>query len=229
MIKPLLTLVFLLISNSFFAQKNFIDQPYLETSAKTDTLITPDKIYLSIALNEADSKNKKSVEELERKIEIILKKLNINTKEDLKLADISSNYKSYFLKGQNILKSKNYQLLVRDAITAGRVLIELENEGISNVRIIKTEYSKKENLILELKAKAIKKSKTYAEHIAKGIGQKVGKAILITDGSTFEDNYYDNVYKIRGMASSSLAPEPINIDFKKLKFSTEIKARYILE
>tara|TARA_A100001011_G_scaffold226850_1_gene234956 strand:+ start:1437 stop:1673 length:237 start_codon:yes stop_codon:yes gene_type:complete len=42
--------------------KNFIDQPYLETTAKVDTLIKPDIIYLGILIREKDERNKISVE-----------------------------------------------------------------------------------------------------------------------------------------------------------------------
>ena len=48
--------------------KNFLDVPYLETSARVDTLVTPDKIYLNITITEKDSKGKKSVEEQENKM-----------------------------------------------------------------------------------------------------------------------------------------------------------------
>src|SRR5690606_27096076 len=111
---------------SISAQKNFIDQPFVETTAKADTLITPDRIYISININEADSKNKKSVEEQERLLESTLKKLNIATEKNLSLLDFSRNFKQYFTKGQNMVKSKMYSLVVKDAFTAGKVLSELE-------------------------------------------------------------------------------------------------------
>ena len=66
--KYVLILVLMLVQNVVLAQKNFLDQAYLETQAKVDTLVTPDRIYLSINIDEADSKNKKSVEQHEREI-----------------------------------------------------------------------------------------------------------------------------------------------------------------
>ena len=101
------------------SQKNFIDQPYIQTSATYDTLVVPNKISIAITLNEADNKNKKSVEALEKEMLAVFKKLNINIEKDLFLSDISSNYKYYFLKGQNIIKTKDYTLIVRDAQTVG--------------------------------------------------------------------------------------------------------------
>ena len=56
--KSILIFAFVMMQTLVFGQKNFLDQPYIETSAKEDTLVTPDRIYLSITISEADSKNK---------------------------------------------------------------------------------------------------------------------------------------------------------------------------
>ena len=58
--------------------KNFLDIPYLETSARVDTLVTPDKIYLSITITEKDSKGRKSVEEQENKMAQAFRGLGID-------------------------------------------------------------------------------------------------------------------------------------------------------
>jgi len=67
--------------------------------------VVPDRIYVSITLNEADSKNKKSVEEQEKQLETILKKLKINTDKDLSVLGYSSDFKKYFLKRAEYFKN----------------------------------------------------------------------------------------------------------------------------
>src|SRR5687768_10885620 len=124
------------------AQKNFVDQPYVETSAQVDTLVTPDRIYLNILLTEKDTKGRISLEELELRMANALKNIGINIEQDLTLNDFASNFKQYLLKQQDILKSKLYSLLVKDAQTAGKVILALEGIDISNVHLNKTEYSK---------------------------------------------------------------------------------------
>lgn len=214
------------------AQKNFIDQPYVETSAKADSLVIPDRIFIAILLNEADSKNKKSVEEQERLLETTLQQLKINTAKDLSLLEAASNYKQYFLKGQNIIKVKKYSLVVTDAVTTGQVMAELENVGISNVTIERTEYSKATELRLELKEKAVIKSKQTAEVLAKPLNQKIGKAIFISDANV---NNYTNALqgqvsglKVRGLSSLNTV-NPIFVEFEKIKFEVEVNVKYILE
>ena len=114
--KNLLSIITLCIVSFVFSQtKNFIDQPYLETSAKADTLVIPDRIYLDILISEKDTKDKKSIEELEILMEERLKSIGIDIKKQLTLNDLASNFKKYFLKNTDILKTKSYSLIVYDA------------------------------------------------------------------------------------------------------------------
>ena len=234
--KSFLIFVMFFVWNLFSAQKNFLDQPYIEVAASADTLVVPDRIYVSITLNEADSKNKKSVEEQEKQLETILKKLKINTDKDLSVLGFSSDFKKYFLKGQNILKTKKYSLLVRDAYTLGNVIISLEEAGISNTEVEKVEYSKSKELLLELKSEAVKRSRIIAQKLVKPLNQKAGKALYISDTNYggIEDYEYVTVrdialqeieYKKEGASEEFLR----KLDFQKIKFSTTVYVKYQLD
>jgi len=223
----------LLSAKSFSQTKNFLDLPFIETSAKTDTLVIPDKIYLNIIIMERDTKGKISVEEQENKMNEKLKSLGIATDKQLTLNDLSSNYKKYFLKQQDIQKSKNYTLIVYNAKVAGQVIIGLEEIEISNVTLEKTEYSKSEEMILILKSKAIVKAKNQAIALTKPINQTVGNAIYISDYNNISNMLSGRVagLQIRGIASLKEKDnfEPINIEFEKIKIETEVKVTFKLE
>ena len=233
--KSFLIFVMFFVWNLFSAQKNFLDQPYIEVSASVDTLVVPDRIYVSITLNEADSKNKKSVEEQEKQLETILKKLKINTDKDLSVLGYSSDFKKYFLKGQNILKTKKYSLLVRDAYTLGNVIISLEEAGISNTEVEKVEYSKYKELLLELKSEAVKRSRIIAQKLVKPLNQKVGKALNISvnepQGMYGEELMVFRRGGVPGEASKIYASEEFlrKLDFQKIKFSTTVYVKYQLD
>ena len=234
--KSFLIFVMFFVWNLFSAQKNFLDQPYIEVSASVDTLVVPDRIYVSITLNEADSKNKKSVEEQEKQLETILKKLKINTDKDLSVLGYSSDFKKYFLKGQNILKTKKYSLLVRDAYTLANVIISLEEAGISNTEVEKVEYSKYRELLLELRSEAVKRSRIIADKLAKPLNQKAGKALYISDTN------YGGIGDYEVQSMMDISPEPKTykkegaseeflrkLDIKKIKFSTTVYVKYQLD
>ncbi|MBV7441552.1 SIMPL domain-containing protein [Weeksellaceae bacterium TAE3-ERU29] len=226
-------LILILIGISSFAQqKNFIDLPYLETSAKADTLVIPDKIYLNITINEEDTKGRTSLEELENKMNNKLKSLGIDTKKQLFLNDFSSSYKKYFLRKKDVLKSKNYTLIVRDAKKVGDVLLGLEEINISNIFLEKTEYSKMEELKLALISKATLNAKKQAEAMLKPLGQKVGNVIYISN----LDNGYSPVNYLQGRAMGLMAKAegiesstPIDINFEKISVSANIKATFKID
>lgn len=228
--KKLSLFLILLVGQTLWAQKNFIDQPYLETSASADTLVTPDRIYMSILLSEAESKNRTSVEEQEQKMQEVLKKLGIDTKKDLQLDHLNSYSESYFLRGKNVIKQKRYILIVRDAVTAGRVFAGLEQESISKMNITKTEYSKSEEILLSLKTKAMKDSKITATKLAQSIGQHIGKAIQVSD-QNFSYAPVRSMNMMYAKAEYEIAnsiPEPIDTDFKKIKFQARVQVVYQL-
>ncbi len=234
--KSFLIFVMFFVWNLFSAQRDFLDQPHIEVEAEADTLVVPDRIYVSITLNEADSKNKKSVEEQEKQLETILKKLKINTDKDLSVLDYSSNFKKYFLKGQNILKTKKYSLLVRDAYTLANVIISLEEAGISNTEVEKVEYSKYRELLLELRSEAVKRSRITADKLVKPLNQKAGKALYISDMN------YRGMGDYEVQAMMDITPEPRTykkegaseeflrkLDIKKMKFYVVIRVNYQLD
>ena len=228
----LLLLLTILTLQSYSQTKNFIDTPYIETTAIVDTLVVPDRIYLSILITEKDTKGKISVEELENKMASKLSSLGISLDKQLTLSDLSSNFKRYFLKQKDVLKTKSYSLLVYDALTAGKVIVEMEKINISNVNIGKTEYSKMEELKLHLKSKAVKKAKLNAEAMTIPLNQKVGKAIFISDFTSASNYLQGRVAGVQIMGYSSQTNyeyKPIEISFEKIKIESEVTVKFIIE
>ena len=227
--KTFYLLSFFICSLAFGQAKNFIDQPYLETTAKVDSPASPDQIYLSIYIHEGEDRNRTSLEKQERTMANVLENLGIDLKKQLKVDNLASNYKKYFLKRKNVLKSKSYTLEVYNAMTAGKLLIGLESEGISNVRLIKTAYSKIETLKLELKSKAILKAQQQAKALTTPLNQQLGKAIFIND-KFYSRPYYNNMNMMARAeyAMDEALETPIDIEFSKIKVESEISVRFII-
>jgi hypothetical protein len=230
--KTIVVAVGILCSLPAFAQnKNYLDQPYLETNAVVDTLVVPDRIYLSILITEADTKGKTSVEELENKMAAKFKALGIDTKKQLTLADVATNFKNYFLKKTDVLKSKAYTLLVYDAQTAGKVIVGLESIDIANVQLTKTEYSKMEALQTALVGQAVAKAKLQAEAMLRPLGQNLGKALYLSDLST--NRYLQGKTAgilVRGMAMDEAQHyDPIDISFEKIEIQGSVNVIFAIE
>ncbi len=213
-------------------EKNFIDKPYIEVTGKAEMEVTPDRIYMSITINEKDSKGKIVLAQTESDMIAKLKELDIDTKKDLSIKDMSSNFKKYWVKSSEIMTSKEYQLLVSNAQTAGRVMQELEKIGISNVSIERVEHSQMERLRRDVKIMAAKNAREKATDLAKAVGQGVGNAIYIQE-IEFNNTPY-NMGRMAGMAmkvSSDMRLEEISvpdIEFEKIKLEYQVNAKFEL-
>lgn len=224
----------LTISLTTIAQtKNFIDQPYIEVGGYSDSLVTPNLIYIKFVIAEKDSRDKISLEEQENKMITAFKTLGINTEFDLTTSDMLSNYKFYLLKQKDILKTKEYILKVTTAETASKVFLQLEDIGISNTSIQKVDHSDIENIKNVCRTKAIENSRKKAIALTKPISQTIGNAIHITDNEANFDKQLQGRLaglQIGGYSSLDKAKyEPPKIEFEKIKVTATVSVKYILK
>lgn len=228
---PVFVILFTLGAHS--QSKNFIDQNYLETTAKAEKFVNPDIIKLNIILKEEDTKGKTSIENLEKKLKNSLKKLNINISKNLVLSNANSNFKDYFLRKTDVQKGKYYILTVNSAFLVGEVVRELESNNISNVSIKEVDYSKKEEAQLEVKLEAVKKAKFNAEKITDALDQKVIKAIHISDNNVYSN--YNNYRKSNApqmemrLDESEGFTKNDGVKFKKLKYTASVSVKFAIE
>tara|TARA_R110002049_G_scaffold308579_1_gene512993 strand:- start:827 stop:1534 length:708 start_codon:yes stop_codon:yes gene_type:complete len=233
--KTVLILLVFFSFQSYSQTRNFTERPYLVTTASVDTLVTPDRIYLSITISEKDTRGRTSVEELETRLKNKLPSIGIDIKKQLTLSDVATNFKKYFLKGTDVLKNKEYELLVYDAETAGKVIVELERIDISNVQLRKTEYSKIEQLKLDLMQRAVIKAQTQAEYMLKPLNQKPGVAVYISDLDSNITNMLRG--KASGISSNRFAISlsyddeysPIDIEFEKITVQSNVTVNFLIE
>ncbi|MDC8003692.1 SIMPL domain-containing protein [Aureisphaera galaxeae] len=226
--KLLFFALFLLTCNVFSQNQNFLEKPYLETSATYTTEVIPDRIYLSITISEKDTRGKISVEELETRMMVKLKAIGIDTDKQLFLSDLDSDFRKYLLRKTDILKNKSYTLLVYDGKTAGQVMRELELINISNIGLEKYEYSKFEELKIELRGKAVSKAKRQANAILQPLQQKTGKVLFASDIETTDVHLQTgilvrgaNSYRSRVARGYGIKNETY-IGFKQIKVQAEV-------
>ena len=221
----------LLFSLSLYAQaeKNFIDQNYVEVTGHSEMEIAPDEIYMKILVNEKDVKGK-TLAEIEKSMISKLQEIGIDVTKDLVVKDVSSNFKNYWILKTDIVLSKEYQLRVHDAKTAGRVIVELQKLGISNVSIDHIDNSKIEDFRRQVKVKAIQSAQEKAQALSEAIHQTIGRAIYIQELNYNPYNYMQAKtlnMTVRGTADNT-SVEP-DIEFQKIKLDYSILVRFELK
>jgi uncharacterized protein len=234
--KQILTVLLLLSSSLVLAQsgdKNFIDQNYIEVTGKAEMEIVPDEIYIKILLNEKDFKGK-DLAEVEKAMLDKLNELGFDISKELAIKDLISNFQYYWFAKTDILLSKEYQLLVHDGKSAGKVFIELQKIGISNVSIDRIDNSKMSEYRREVKISAIKAAQEKAKALALAINQDIGRAIFVQEIEIDNEALQGKAagISIRGYANTFLyasRPAEPDIEFEKLHLEYNIIARFELK
>ncbi len=156
-------------------QASKFDASYIQVWGQAEKEITPDEFYLSVTINEKDSKGKISIQTQERAMLDALKKLGVDTQKQLRVVDMSSEY---FKKG-NALAWKQFQLKLNTPEQVVQVFGSLNDLGISNVSMEKVTHSQLDQYKNEVRIAAMKSAQANAQTLAGAIGQKAGKCFYI--------------------------------------------------
>lgn len=235
--RNLFMLSFLITSFSFsqIGGKNFIDQPYIEVTGTIETEISPNEIYLNIVLNENNNKGKLSIEDQENQMISILKTLEIDLDKNFSILDFNGYYKRKFLADNDVTKIKNYELIVNNGETLGKVFQALDQINISNISIAKVSHSDIEKIRKETKLKALKIAKEKATNYAEALNQTLGKAIFIQEiHNSQTSNLYNNSFGmlneivVTGYGASEKQEKIQDLNFKTITITATVMAKFIL-
>jgi hypothetical protein len=230
-------LSFLITSFSFsqIGGKNFIDQPYIEVTGTIETEISPNEIYLNIVLNENNNKGKLSIEDQENQMISILKTLEIDLDKNFSILDFNGYYKRKFLADNDVTKIKNYELIVNNGETLGKVFQALDQINISNISIAKVSHSDIEKIRKKTKLKALKIAKEKATNYAEALNQTLGKAIFIQEiHNSQTSNLYNNSFGmlneivVTGYGASEKQEKIQDLNFKTITITATVMTKFIL-
>lgn len=222
-------------TTSLFAQNYSQEQNYIEVSTRVEKQVTPDIIYISIVIKEADSKAKNYLETKEKEMIKALQSIGIDVEKNLTVKDMNSNLKQYFLKKDNILATKSYTLKVNTADEVATVFDILNSIGISDVNLSKTSISPEleKKVKDELLADAAKKAKENASILADAVGSKAGKAIYIQNYYNFAQPVAAN-YSLRSAKSFATADGMVEesiptLEINKSAISINVTCRFEIQ
>ncbi|MDR2885745.1 MAG: SIMPL domain-containing protein, partial [Rikenellaceae bacterium] len=169
------------------------------------------------------------LDQLETQLYQAVKAAGVDADKDLRVSDLTSDYKSFLLKKNEGRATKEYVLKV-DNEHLMSVFRELDKAGISNVNIQSSRYSKTQELYNELLGEAVATAKKRAEIMASGAGQSVKQMI-------YAQTYDNSAAYDAGMASNALMfnvsrtvmPEAApTLEFNKIRIEVNVTTRFRL-
>jgi uncharacterized protein YggE len=197
--------------------------PTVSVNGASQIRVSPDEIYLSIRLDESDTKGRLPIEEQRRKMFSALKKAGVDAEKQLFVQDMSSDY---FRRGRS-LAATQYELKLSSAEAVREVFEALDQAGVTNVNVIRTSYSDMEGLRSEARTKAMQDAQQRARELAEAIGQSIGACYEISDFTTSTQGVYRK-NMLMSTAMDAVAEAEPNVAFEQIEVNYNVSAKFYL-
>lgn len=208
--KKVLTLLFTCTVLFAHAQESKTT-PQISVSGEGKVKVVPDQAVIMITVETKGANVKEVKKENDAKVEAVLKyikKVNV-PEQDFKTRRVSLNPQyEYESKKRLYNASQTVEILLKDLDKYDALMGGLVEAGANRIDGVTFDSSKLTQYQSEARKLAMKDAKVKAEDFVSVLGQKVGKALMITDNS---QSYYPSpapVYAMKAMMSDQTESAP---------------------
>ena len=230
--KKLILLLTLITTMNVMSQEPYKLVPQISISGEGKIKVTPDiaVIQLGVQNNGKDAKEVKTLNDvIIDKVIKYIKKFNIPTSEyQTAQMSLNKNY-DYEKKKYSYQANQTISVTLKDISKYDAFMMDVMDTGINVINGVEFKSSKMETYETEARKKAVLNAKKKADdYVSVLAGQKVGKAILISENSY--TNYPQPVYMAKGMMSedSNVAPRQ-TLAVGEIEIVCTVNVSFVLE
>ena len=206
-----------------------IDDRGILVIGRAERKVVPNEIYVSITLDENDSRGRIPLQRQENELINALRRTNIDIEKDVQVSGMGSAYETYLLRANRSPSSKTYQIKVTSAAQLNELFTNIEPLNVSNARVTKVSHSDLDKIYNELRFEAMQNAREIAIVLAQAVEQEAGAAISINDYSHTPREFSagGDTYMVRAMSVMNDAMVPdYNIDYKEIRLNYSVNVRF---
>ncbi|WP_426063861.1 SIMPL domain-containing protein [Flavobacterium sp. DSP2-3-1] len=227
--KALLILSVLFISMSYGQEVKQI--PQINVNGEGKVKVIPDQATIAVTVETKGNNAKDVKKENDVKIDAVLKfikKMNL-APADYKTQRVSLNPQyDYEKKKHSYNATQTIEILLRDLSKYDELMEGLVNEGINRIDAVTFQSSKLAQYQSEARKLAMKEARLKAEDYVSVLGQKVGRAMTISDNS--QTYYPQPMYAAMKTMERSDASEPREtLALGEINITANVLVSFILE
>tara|TARA_B110000211_G_scaffold229507_1_gene287373 strand:+ start:616 stop:1314 length:699 start_codon:yes stop_codon:yes gene_type:complete len=205
------------------------EQPYIEVSGKSQMIVMPDQIIVSIVLKE------KKVTTTEQQLEALkaeLLRLNIPIS-NLSLTHSNADYIRVKFRKRDLINKANYNLVLKNAKEVNEVFEMLDVIDVFKARITEVTHSKIVKFQKEMRISAVKASRDKADYLLKELDAKRGLPLVVREefpNSNYNlNNYRSNSVKNPQVIHSKISSTGGEIGFRKIKITAQVYVKFLIK
>jgi uncharacterized protein YggE len=228
--KKAVTILVILFMTASYAQE--VKQiPQINTNGEGKVKVVPDQAAISVTVETKGNNAKDVKKQNDQKIEAVLKfikKMNL-APEDFKTKRVALNPQyDYEKKKHSYNATQTIEIVLKDLSKYDELMEGLVDEGINRIDEVTFQSSKLAQYQSDARKLAMKDAKLKAEDYVSVLGQKIGKAITISDNS--QTYYPQPVYAaMKTMAMDSEAAPRETLAVGEITITANVSVSFILE
>jgi uncharacterized protein len=228
--KKAATILVILFMTASYAQE--VKQiPQINTNGEGKVKVVPDQAAISVTVETKGNNAKDVKKQNDQKIEAVLKfikKMNL-APEDFKTKRVALNPQyDYEKKKHSYNATQTIEIVLKDLSKYDELMEGLVDEGINRIDEVTFQSSKLAQYQSDARKLAMKDAKLKAEDYVSVLGQKIGKAITISDNS--QTYYPQPVYAaMKTMAMDSEAAPRETLAVGEITITANVSVSFILE
>jgi uncharacterized protein YggE len=206
--------------------------PQISVNGEGKIKVVPDQASIAVTVETKGNNAKDVKKQNDQKIEAVLKfikKMNLSPA-DYKTQRVALNPEyDYEKKKHNYNATQTIEILLKDLSKYDELMEGLVNEGINRIDMVTFQSSKLAEYQSEARKLAMKEAKLKAQDYVSVLGQKVGKAMTISDNS--QTYYPQPVYaamKTMAMSDREDAPRE-TLAVGEINITANVSVSFILE
>ena len=207
----------------------------IEVTGNAEMKVIPDEIFVVITIQEyTENKKKTDINEVRKNFLAACTKAGI-AKENISIQGMNGYNNSGWYwqrkkKTPDFVASSSYIIKFNSGEQIERLMSQLDDKGTQNMYISSTSHSKMEEFKKQVKTEALQAAKAKATYLCEGIGEKVGKVLLIKEVEG--TSYAEPMMMKSRMMEASMADsnfEPSGLEFQKITIHMQILAHFAIQ
>ena len=206
--------------------------PQISVSGEGKIKVTPDEAIITVAV---ENTGKEAAEVKKKNDEIVDKVLKLIKQRGIPTADYQTQrvnlYKNYDYntKKYNYVANQTISIHLKDLSKYDKLMMDLVDSGINSIQGVEFKSSKIKEYESQARKKAVDAKQKAEDYVSVLAGQKVGKALVISDNSF--TNYPRPVYaemKTMAMADGSAMPQE-TLAIGEIEIISNVSVSFVLE
>jgi len=219
------------LTSVFSQQSNQPEQRYIEVTGTVEKEVTPDEIYVRVILKEYyEGRAKVTIKEQEETMINVLKTMGYDIK-NIHLKDANTSYTKILWKSDNAVAINTYIIKLSTEEEVKVLLEGIKELKVYSIDIVKTSYSKLEQLKEDMRTEAILNAKDKAEKLLAPLGNSLGKVLIVTETPyPYYSTYSVDGVQVRSTKYSFYSNAQSNydqaIEFEPIKINISIYVKF---